>query len=86
MNGLAEQYVLSLRLYFRNKMGMFYGYLFPAIFLLAFWVLYRSEPVPVWRHLQLEAVGAARSQKGAAGGAGEILASSIDSTTTYRLR
>jgi ABC-2 type transport system permease protein len=51
MNGLAEQYVLSLRLYFRNKMGMFYGYLFPAIFLLAFWVLYRSEPVPVWRHL-----------------------------------
>jgi ABC-2 type transport system permease protein len=51
MNGLAEQYVLSLRLYFRNKMGMFYGYLFPAIFLLAFWVLYRNEPVPVSRHL-----------------------------------
>ncbi|HVW10748.1 MAG TPA: ABC transporter permease [Bryobacteraceae bacterium] len=51
MNGLAEQFVISLRLYFRNKMGMFYGYLFPAIFLLAFWVLYRSEPVPISRHL-----------------------------------
>src|SRR3569833_3540092 len=51
MNGLAEQYLLSLRLYFRNNMGLFYGYLFPAIFLLAFWVLYRSEPVPVSRHL-----------------------------------
>ncbi|HXE62075.1 MAG TPA: ABC transporter permease, partial [Bryobacteraceae bacterium] len=51
MNGLAEQFAISLRLYFRNRMGMFYGYLFPAIFLLAFWVLYRSEPVPVSRHL-----------------------------------
>jgi ABC-2 type transport system permease protein len=51
MNGLGEQFAISLRLYFRNRMGMFYGYLFPAIFLLAFWVLYRSEPVPVSRHL-----------------------------------
>ncbi|HVY94829.1 MAG TPA: ABC transporter permease, partial [Bryobacteraceae bacterium] len=51
MRGLAEQFAISLRLYFRNRMGMFYGYLFPAIFLLAFRVLYRSEPVPVSRHL-----------------------------------
>jgi ABC-2 type transport system permease protein len=51
MNGLTEQFTISLRLYFRNKMGMFYGYLFPAIFLLAFWLLYRAEPVPVSRHL-----------------------------------
>lgn len=51
MNGLREQFASSLRLYFRNKMGMFYGYLFPAIFLLAFRVLYRAEPVPISRHL-----------------------------------
>lgn len=41
----------GLRLYFRNRMGMFYGYLFPAIFLLAFRVLYRNEPVPLVRHM-----------------------------------
>lgn len=51
MSALAEQAAISLRLYFRNKMGMFYGYLFPAIFLLAFWVLYRHEVVPLARHM-----------------------------------
>ncbi len=51
MNGLFEQFAVSLRLYFRNKMGMFYGYLFPAIFLLAFRVLYRNEAVPMARHM-----------------------------------
>jgi ABC-2 type transport system permease protein len=51
MNGLLQQFLESFRLYFRNKMGMFYGYLFPAIFLLAFRVLYRSESVPVARHM-----------------------------------
>lgn len=51
MNGLFEQFAISLRLYFRNKMGMFYGYLFPIIFLIAFRVLYRSEPVPMVRHM-----------------------------------
>ena len=51
MNGSFEQFAISFRLYFRNKMGMFYGYLFPAIFLLAFRVLYRNEPVPMARHM-----------------------------------
>ena len=51
MNGLLQQFGVSLRLYFRNKMGMFYGYLFPAIFLLAFRVLYRNEAVPLARHM-----------------------------------
>ena len=51
MNGLLEQFAVSLRLYFRNKMGMFYGYMFPAIFLLAFRVLYRNEAVPMARHM-----------------------------------
>ena len=51
MRGLREQFGLGFRLYFRNKMGMFYNYLFPAIFLLAFRVLYRNEPVPLARHM-----------------------------------
>src|SRR3954463_13042382 len=51
MNGLLQQFGISLLLYFRNKMGMFYNYLFPAIFLLAFCVLYRNEPVPLARHM-----------------------------------
>jgi len=51
MTVLPPQFVVSARLYFRNKMGMFYGYLFPAIFLLAFWVLYRAETVPLARHM-----------------------------------
>src|SRR5437773_3255549 len=51
MNGLLQQFGVSFRLYFRSKMGMFYGYLFPAIFLLTFWVLYRNEPIPLARHM-----------------------------------
>ena len=40
MSGLAYQLGISLRLHLRNKMGLLYSYLFPAIFLVAFWVLY----------------------------------------------
>ena len=50
-DGMREQFGIGFRLYFRNKMGMFYGYLFPAIFLLAFRVLYRYEPIPMARHM-----------------------------------
>jgi hypothetical protein len=32
-------------------MALIYGYLFPLIFLLAFWVLYRYESVPLVRHM-----------------------------------
>jgi ABC-2 type transport system permease protein len=32
-------------------MALIYSYLFPAIFLLAFWVLYRHERVPLVRHM-----------------------------------
>ncbi|MEO5959261.1 MAG: ABC transporter permease [Opitutaceae bacterium] len=42
---------VSLRLHFRNKMALLYGYLFPLIFLLAFWVLYRYEKIPLLRHM-----------------------------------
>ena len=51
MTGIWHQLRLSLRLYFRNRMAMFYGYLFPTVFLLAFWVLYRYERVPLVRHM-----------------------------------
>ncbi len=30
---------------------MLYGYLFPTVFLLAFWVLYRYDRVPLVRHM-----------------------------------
>lgn len=51
MKGAWTQLRMSLRLYFRNRMAMLYGYLFPSIFLLAFWVLYRYERVPLVRHM-----------------------------------
>lgn len=51
MRGAWHQLRMSLRLYFRNRMAMLYGYLFPSIFLLAFWVLYRYERVPLVRHM-----------------------------------
>ena len=51
MKGLGRHVAISLRLYFRNRMALLYGYLFPAIFLVAFWVLYRYEKVPLARHM-----------------------------------
>jgi ABC-2 type transport system permease protein len=45
------QVEIALRLHFRNRMALFYGYLFPLIFLVAFWVLYRHESVPLLRHM-----------------------------------
>jgi len=42
---------LGLRLHFRNTMALIYGYLFPLIYFAAFWVLYRYERWPVWRHM-----------------------------------
>jgi hypothetical protein len=51
MNGLLHQLGMSLRLYYRNTMALIYGYLFPSIFLVAFWVLYRYDRVPLVRHM-----------------------------------
>jgi ABC-type transport system involved in cytochrome c biogenesis permease component len=45
------QVEIALRLHYRNRMALFYGYLFPLIFLVAFWVLYRHESVPLLRHM-----------------------------------
>jgi hypothetical protein len=51
VNGIWQQLRFSLTLYFRNRMAMLYGYLFPSVFLLAFYVLYRYERVPLVRHM-----------------------------------
>ena len=51
MNALLAHLRASLRLHFRNKMALLYGYLFPLIFLVAFWVLYRYEKPPLLRHM-----------------------------------
>src|SRR5687767_8384946 len=51
MTALLEHLRVALRLHFRNKMALLYGYLFPLIFLVAFWVLYRHEKIPLLRHM-----------------------------------
>src|SRR5687767_5842534 len=51
MNALLTHLGISLRLHFRNKMALLYGYLFPLIFLVAFYVLYRHEKIPLLRHM-----------------------------------
>jgi hypothetical protein len=51
MSALAALTVLSLKLNFRNRMAILYGYLFPLIFLIAFWALYRNDPVPLALHI-----------------------------------
>ena len=51
MDALLHHVAISLRLHARNKMALIYSYLFPTIFLVAFWVLYRFEEVPLVRHV-----------------------------------
>jgi ABC-type transport system involved in cytochrome c biogenesis permease component len=51
MNALLAHLGISLRLHFRNKMALLYGYLFPLIFLVAFYVLYRHERIPLLLHM-----------------------------------
>ena len=51
MKALREHFQMSLRLHFRNRLALLYGYLFPLVFLVAFWVLYRYEKVPLLRHM-----------------------------------
>jgi hypothetical protein len=51
MAPLFKQLEITLKLHARNKMALLYSYLFPTIFLAAFWVLYRFEQVPLVRHV-----------------------------------
>jgi ABC-2 type transporter len=50
-SALLNQLQISLKLHARNKTALLYSYLFPTIFLVAFWVLYRFEQVPLVRHV-----------------------------------
>ena len=51
MTALLTFTAVSLKLNFRNRMAILYGYLFPLIFLVAFWALYRNDPVPLALHV-----------------------------------
>ena len=51
MDALVQQTAITLRLHYRNRMALLYSYLFPLIFLLAFYVLYRHESVVLARHM-----------------------------------
>lgn len=51
MSAIVALTALSLKLNFRNRMAILYGYLFPLIFLVAFWAIYRNDPVPLALHL-----------------------------------
>ena len=51
IRAIVRQCVVSMRLYFRNPLAMSYGYLFPTIFLAAYWGLYRFDRVPLVRHI-----------------------------------
>ncbi len=51
MSAAHAQLTSTLRLHFRNTMALVYSYLFPTIFLVAFWMLYRYDKVPLLRHM-----------------------------------
>src|SRR2546421_5435117 len=51
MNGLLHHMLLTLRLNFRSKQALVYGYIFPIIFLLAFWGIYSKEIPPLANEL-----------------------------------
>jgi ABC-2 type transport system permease protein len=51
MRAFSSQLRLNLVLAVRNRMGLIYGFLFPLIFLGAFWALYRHDEVPLALHM-----------------------------------
>jgi hypothetical protein len=46
-----QHFWMTLRLHFRNRVALLYGFLFPVIFLVSFWALYRHERVPLLLHM-----------------------------------
>jgi ABC-type polysaccharide/polyol phosphate export permease len=46
-----HQLGITFRLHYRNKMALGYSLLFPLIFFVVFWVLYRYDSVPMARHV-----------------------------------
>jgi len=51
ISSIAYQIVLGLKLNSRNRMALIYGYVFPLLFLLAFWVIYRNDQDPLALHM-----------------------------------
>ena len=51
MQAFLHQLRATIRLHFRNTMALIYGYIFPTVFLVAFWALYRYDQVPLVRHI-----------------------------------
>jgi ABC-2 type transport system permease protein len=51
MNALLHLIAVSLKLNFRNRMAILYGFLFPLLFLAGFWAIYRNDPVPLALHV-----------------------------------
>jgi hypothetical protein len=51
MKAIVTLLIVSLKLNFRNRMALIYGYLFPLIFLVAFWGIYRYDKVPLALHM-----------------------------------
>lgn len=51
MSALLRHAAASLTLNFRNRMALIYGYLFPLMFLLAFWAVYRHDRTPLAQHM-----------------------------------
>ncbi len=51
MTALLHLTALSLTLNFRNRTAIVYGYLFPLVFLVAFWAIYRNDTVPLALHV-----------------------------------
>src|SRR5437763_1707536 len=51
MPGLLHHMLLSLRLNLRSTQAMVYGYVFPIIFLFAFWAIYSRENPPLGNEL-----------------------------------
>jgi len=51
VNGFIALVCTGLLLALRNRMALIYGFVFPLVFLVAFLVLYRHEPVPLILHM-----------------------------------
>jgi len=51
IQGFLQHFRVTLRLYLRNKMALFYSYLFPVIFLVAYLVLYDAEQIKLFGHM-----------------------------------
>jgi len=51
LGAFLSQTRLGLILALRNRMALIYGFVFPLMFLVAFWAIYRHEEVPIALHL-----------------------------------